>query len=66
MEAGINIIVVQDTEVPAKPDAIFPNNWFTAGRDGRVFIFPMKPANRRLEKSNPILEQLKKENYSIK
>jgi hypothetical protein len=46
--SGINVIVVQDSEVPVKPDAIFPNNWFTAGKDGKVIIFPMKPANRRL------------------
>ncbi|NDC41752.1 MAG: amidinotransferase, partial [Chitinophagia bacterium] len=26
---GVHAIVVNDTEAPVKPDAIFPNNWVT-------------------------------------
>ena len=26
---GINVLVIEDTKVPAKPDAIFPNNWLS-------------------------------------
>ena len=27
---GVNVVVIEDTETPTKPDAIFPNNWFWA------------------------------------
>src|SRR5258705_11956310 len=46
----INVIVIDDTKEPAKPDAIFPNNWFTTSPEGIVSVFPMYASNRRLEK----------------
>lgn len=59
-EKGIEVIVIEDTPSPAKPDAIFPNNWLMMHQDGRIIIFPMKNANRQLEKRSDILELLKK------
>ena len=34
-EAGVNVIVVEDTHEPHTPDSIFPNNWFSthAGKE---------------------------------
>lgn len=60
IDIGINVIVVNDTKLPIKPDAIFPNNWFTTHTDGKVFFYPMKAKNRRLERQNPVLIQLEK------
>ena len=37
---GIQVIVIEDTATPKKPDAVFPNNWFNAC-DGRLNVFPM-------------------------
>ena len=54
----INIVVIEDTKEPAKPDAIFPNNWLSTSPDGVVTVFPMYAPNRRIEKRDEILEQL--------
>lgn len=54
---GIQVIVVQDSAEPKKPDAVFPNNWFNAC-DGKINVFPMFAGTRREEKRNDILEQL--------
>ncbi|HVX51724.1 MAG TPA: arginine deiminase-related protein [Chitinophagaceae bacterium] len=58
---GINVIVVQDSPLPVKPDAIFPNNWFCTLQDGTIAVFPMYAPNRRLEKRDDMLETLMNE-----
>src|ERR1043165_863983 len=40
-EKGIEVIPFNDTVVPTKPDAIFPNNWFSTHADGTIFLYPM-------------------------
>ncbi len=65
-EAGIRVIVVEDTETPETPDSIFPNNWVSFHQDGRVGLYPMFAANRRLERRKDILESLQKDyNFTI-
>ncbi|MDZ4794707.1 MAG: arginine deiminase-related protein [Bacteroidota bacterium] len=54
----INVLVIEDTKEPAKPDAIFPNNWLSTSPNGMVAVFPMYAPSRRIEKRNEILEQL--------
>ena len=54
----IDVIVVEDTAHPVKPDAVFPNNWFCTLQDGTLAVFPMYAPNRRLEKRNDILQML--------
>jgi hypothetical protein len=54
----INVFVIDDTKEPAKPDAIFPNNWLSTSPDGIVSVFPMYAPNRRLEKRDDILDLL--------
>lgn len=54
----IDVIVVADTEEPAKPDAIFPNNWISTERNGNICVFPMLAKSRRLERRNDIVELL--------
>ena len=55
---NINVLVIEDTKEPAKPDAIFPNNWLSTSPNGVVAVFPMYAPNRRIEKRDEILEQL--------
>ncbi|MEL6122101.1 MAG: arginine deiminase-related protein [Bacteroidota bacterium] len=55
---GIDVIVFQDSHVPIKTDAVFPNNWFTTHDDGSLFLFPMFSPNRRLERDPEIWTQL--------
>jgi len=58
---GITVCVVDDTPVPAKPDAIFPNNWVSFHFDGTVALYPMLAPNRRPERREDILEQVVRE-----
>lgn len=54
----IDVLVMEDTKEPPKPDAIFPNNWLSTSPDGMVSVFPMYAPNRRAEKRDDILQQL--------
>lgn len=58
---AIKVVVIDDTKEPAKPDAIFPNNWLSTSPDGNVFVYPMYAPNRRIEKRDEILQQLTKQ-----
>ena len=51
----IELIIIEDTESPHTPDAIFPNNWFSTHEDGTVILYPMMAPNRRLERRKDIL-----------
>jgi hypothetical protein len=57
----INVMVIEDTREPAKPDAIFPNNWLCTLPGGALAVFPMYAPNRRPEKRDDIIDQLSKE-----
>jgi hypothetical protein len=56
--AGVEVLIAPDSEDPAKPDAIFPNNWVSFHRDGTVALYPMLAPNRRSERRDEILEQV--------
>ena len=58
-ENGINVLVIDDTTTPAKPDAIFPNNWISTSPDGIISVYPMFAASRRLEKRDDIIHYLR-------
>lgn len=55
----INVLVKEDTAVPEKPDAIFPNNWISFQPDGKIVLYPMHAVNRRLERRADIVEWIK-------
>ena len=50
-QARVNVLVLDDAAGPAKPDAIFPNNWVTFHSDGTIVLYPMATAARRLERN---------------
>ncbi len=58
---NLSCLVVEDTVSPEKPDALFPNNWFSAHGNGTVILYPMLAMNRRLERRKDILDLLKQE-----
>lgn len=62
---GIDVVVIQDTETPAKPDAVFPNNWISFHEDGAVITYPMFAPNRRIERSEDIIDEIG-EQFQIK
>jgi hypothetical protein len=53
---GVNVCVVDDTPLPRKPDAIFPNNWVSFHADGTVVLYPMHAENRRWERRQDVVE----------
>ena len=55
---GIKVEVVQDTSSPIKPDAIFPNNWFTTHDDGTIVTYPMYAQARRTERREDVVDML--------
>lgn len=57
-EHGVEVEVVQDTATPIKPDAIFPNNWFTTHEDKSVITYPMYAKLRQAERREDVLDQL--------
>src|SRR5471032_532452 len=56
--AGIEVLIAADSDVPPKPDAIFPNNWVSFHHDGTVTLYPMLAPNRRWERREEVLEQV--------
>ena len=59
-EAGVRVHVFDDTTMPEKPDAVFPNNWISTHHDGRVALFPMYSELRRRERRHDIVDELRK------
>lgn len=48
--AGVEVLVAEDTPNPPKPDAVFPNNWFSTHPDGTAVLYPMAVPGRRAER----------------
>lgn len=57
-EHGIRILKFEESLTQQTPDALYPNNWFCHLPDGRVFVFPMFPKNRRDEVRNDVINSL--------
>jgi len=58
--AGVTVHVFEDTASPEKPDAVFPNNWFSTHPDGRVALYPMYSPTRRQERRRDVIDELGK------
>ena len=56
--AGVEVVVAEDTPEPPKPDAVFPNNWVSFHRDGRVVFYPMQAPSRRAERREALVAEL--------
>src|ERR1700688_3162107 len=54
--AGVEVLIAPDVPEPAKPDAVFPNNWVSFHRDGTVVLYPMQAPNRRAERRMEVLQ----------
>jgi hypothetical protein len=63
--AGINVIVAEDTTELDTPDSIFPNNWISFHENGDIALYPMFAENRRLERNEEILNLIESEGYII-
>jgi len=66
-DAGVKTIVFDDTDQPAKPDALYPNNWVSFHADGTVVLYPLEAENRRYERRIDIIESLSRDHgYSVR
>lgn len=54
----MEVLVIEDTKEPPKPDAIFPNNWLSTSPGGKLNVYPMYAPNRRIEKRDDILQEI--------
>ena len=52
---------VFDDERDDRPDAVFPNNWFSTHSGGHVAVYPMEAANRREERRSDVIDLLKQQ-----
>lgn len=57
----VHVEIFEDTTSSETPDSIFPNNWLTMHDDGVVLLYPMFAENRRKERREDIILQLKRE-----
>jgi len=55
---GVVVMAIEDSEYPVKPDAVFPNNWFSTQVGGTVYTFPMESLTRRAELRPSIVDQV--------
>ena len=63
-DAGVEVKVFNDTAIPPKPDAVFPNNWFSTHADGTLILYPMQSAMRRNERRPDVVEWIQ-QHYRI-
>ncbi|KAB1229282.1 citrulline utilization hydrolase CtlX [Chryseobacterium viscerum] len=62
---GINVITIKDTLDPHTPDSIFPNNWVSFHKDGKVVLYPMFASNRRVERREDIIESIQGQGFEV-
>ena len=62
---GVNVIVVEDIKENDTPDALFPNNWISMHKEGKVGLYPMFAENRRRERREDILDILEENGFEI-
>jgi hypothetical protein len=53
---GVEVIALDDTAKPPKPDAVFPNNWVSFHACGTLVLYPMQSASRRPERRQDVVE----------
>ena len=63
--AGIQVIVVEDSKEFDTPDSIFPNNWISFHKNGTIGLYPMFAKNRRVERKASIIEAVEAEGFKI-
>ena len=56
--AGVRVFLADDSPVPPKPDACFPNNWVSFHPDGTAVLYPMAVGTRRAERRPELLAQV--------
>ena len=53
---AVNVLVANDSTIPVKTDAVFPNNWITSHGDGTLVLYPMNAVSRRAERADDVIK----------
>jgi hypothetical protein len=53
---GVEVCVAQDSGAPAKPDAVFPNNWVSFHAGGTLVLYPLANPSRRPERRQELID----------
>src|SRR5215468_12497416 len=53
---GVAVCTAEDSALPAKPDAVFPNNWVSFHDDGTLVLYPLESGRRRFERRPEVIE----------
>ena len=64
-DAGVGVVVAEDSPEPAKPDACFPNNWVSFHADGTVVLYPMMAPSRRAERRREPIAAVERAGYRV-
>jgi hypothetical protein len=64
-EAGVEVLIAEDTPSPPKPDACFPNNWVSFHADGSVVLYPLMASSRRAERRDSLIELVARAGFRI-
>ena len=62
--AGLRVIVIEDSDKPIKPNAIFPNNWVSFHKKFAI-LYPMMASNRRAERREEVFAELSKYHFEF-
>lgn len=61
----INVHVLNDTLHPPKPDAVFPNNWFSTHAGEKMVLYAMEAPSRRAEITREHISALQAMGYEF-
>jgi hypothetical protein len=64
-DAGVEVVVAEDSPEPAKPDACFPNNWVSFHADGTVVLYPMMAPSRRAERRRDFVAAVERAGHRV-
>jgi hypothetical protein len=64
--AGVEVLVLEDTPEPARPDACFPNNWLSLHHDGTAVLYPMLAPSRRRERRDEALALVRQRGFVVR
>ena len=62
---AVNVLVANDSAIPVKTDAVFPNNWITSHGDGTLVLYPMNAVSRRAERADEVIKLIETQ-FSVK
>tara|TARA_B100001778_G_scaffold190644_1_gene157082 strand:+ start:3937 stop:4872 length:936 start_codon:yes stop_codon:yes gene_type:complete len=64
-QKNIKVEVFEDREDVITTDSIFPNNWISLHKDGKIYLYPMFSEIRRKEKRIDLINYYRDEGYLI-